>query len=296
MSDDKILILGTNGMLGHALALHAGALGVTRADCNFLDASFLQELDRVYDRTPFGAVINAAAYTAVDAAEREDSGNLLRVNAIAPGEIAAWCAKKGIPFVHFSTDYVFDGSGDAPWREDDATGPLNAYGRSKLAGERAVAAAGGKHLIFRTSWLYAGRGKNFFTTMREKMREKESLSVVSDQVGAPTFVPHLAVASLRALEAARRLPAFPSGIYHLCNAGEASWHQFAQAIWEEEQARGSHVVCREIAAISSADYGAPAPRPLNSRLDCTRTREVLDVWLPAWDVALRDCYEVLGGA
>ncbi|NCY26428.1 MAG: NAD-dependent epimerase/dehydratase family protein, partial [Alphaproteobacteria bacterium] len=121
MSDDKILIIGAGGMLGHALSVHAGerAIGMSRAECNFLEAGFLQELERVYDQTPFAAVINAAAYTAVDAAEGEDGGHLLRINAVAPGEMASWCAKHDMPFVHFSTDYVFDGSGEKPWREDD---------------------------------------------------------------------------------------------------------------------------------------------------------------------------------
>lgn len=293
---DKVLIIGAGGMLGQALMFHAGerAIGIGRADCNFLEPGFLQELERLHDRMPFGAVINAAAYTAVDAAESVDGGHLLRINAVAPGELAGWCAKKGLPLLHYSTDYVFGGSGNAPHREDDDTGPVNAYGRSKLAGERAVKAAGGQTLIVRTSWLYATKGKNFLTTMRRLMREKDALNIVADQVGAPTFAPHLAVASLRALEAARRLPEFPSGTYHLCNAGETSWHGFAQAILEAEQERGSTLACAVLRPISTAEYGAPAPRPLNSRLDCSKIRDRLDVWLPAWDVALRDCFDTLG--
>ncbi|MBY0407695.1 MAG: NAD(P)-dependent oxidoreductase, partial [Rickettsiales bacterium] len=219
------LVIGSEGMLGRALreVLGPRAKGLSRRECDFHAIDFLDAVEAAYLAQPFTAIINAAAYTRVDDAESEDSGELLRVNAIAPGELAAWCEKRGVAFVHFSTDYVFDGHGDAPWKEDDAPAPLNAYGMSKLMGERSVAAAGGKYLIFRLSWVYDHRGRNFFMRMRELMMQREQLSVVDNQIGAPSYAPQVAQGVVQALEHARKSGDFPSGIYHLCHAGETSW-------------------------------------------------------------------------
>ncbi len=282
------LVLGKDGLVGHALCalLGARAVGLSHSDCDLTGVGFLNTVDEAFTARPFSAVINAAAYTRVDAAEEEDSGNLLRVNAVAPGEIAKWCAKMGIPLVHFSTDYVFDGSGETPWKESDTPAPLSAYGMSKLAGERAIEAAGGKHLIVRTSWVYAERGNNFFMTMRKLMREREVLRVVDDQIGAPTYAGHLAAAVLEALEHALATAEFPSGVYHLAQGGSVSWCGFARAILAQEHA----VMCKEIAAIASQEYVSKAVRPLNSRLDCSKARSVLGVVMPAWEDGLGACF------
>lgn len=291
-----ILILGKDGQLGRALekALGGRAVAFGRDEADLRDADFVSRLEAPAFKYPLQAVINAAAYTQVDRAESEDKSEAFRVNAEAPGELAAWCAAKNLPLVHYSTDYVFDGSGDRPWRETDAPRPINAYGESKLAGERAVAAAGGRHLIFRTSWVYDARGENFFTTMLRLFGEKESLKIVSDQFGAPTYAPHLAAATQAALGKAFALPEFPSGIYHLCGAGETSWHGFAQAIFalatSADSGEKSWVTCQRIDPIPSSGYPLPARRPLNSRLDCARARDRLGVSLPHWQAGLKECF------
>jgi len=285
------LVLGKDGMVGRAMMEQLGprAVGLSRQECDFTDVSFLDVIDAAFTVKPFSVLINAAAYTRVDDAENEDSGTLLRINAIAPGELAAWCAKNGVVCVHFSTDYVFDGSGTHAWREDDVPAPLNAYGTSKLMGERAVAAVDGNYLIFRTSWVYAAQGKNFFTTMRQFMATRASLQVVADQVGAPTFAGHLAQGVVTGVENAMAQGEFPRGIYHLCHGGVVSWHGFADAILAHERAVNTELACQATVPVSTKDYGATAPRPSNSQLDCARAKMVLGVALPAWEVGLRAC-------
>ena len=216
-----VVVLGATGQLGRALVATFGdravALDRARADLTRLVGT-LELLD---DIAP-AAVINAAAYTRVDDAEKEESlAN--QINGAAPASLARHCATRKIPFVHFSTDYVFSCAGDQPWLETDSPAPINAYGRSKLAGERGVAAAGGDSLIFRTSWVYDGVGRNFLTTMLRLGRDHATLDVVDDQVGAPTYAPSLAGAVARAIEQA----CFAPGIYHLCGAGTCSWFEFA---------------------------------------------------------------------
>jgi dTDP-4-dehydrorhamnose reductase len=194
--------------------------------------------------------------------------------------------------VHYSSDYVFDGGGDAPWREDAPAVPLNAYGRSKLEGERSITVSGARHLIFRTSWLYGQRGRNFLLTLRRLARERQVLSIVDDQIGAPTWSRHLAQAS--ALAVAQILSPSrgadrpePWGLYHLCNAGYVSWHGFAQAILELEPP------LRPVSLnpVASADYPCAAQRPLNSRLDTGKFERVFGCALPDWREALRDCLD-----
>jgi dTDP-4-dehydrorhamnose reductase len=291
----NILILGSNGMLGHALVrqLEGNAIGLTREECDLMNPDIAAILDDYYRRQPFSALINAAAYTQVDKAESEDSHTLMRINAQAPGEIAAWCKLHRLPMVHFSTDYVFDGSGTEPRREASPTSPINAYGASKLAGEQAVMEQGGNILLFRVCWIYDIRGKNFFTTIRRLLHEKTSISIVGDQFGAPTYAPHLASGVIAALEKASVLPSFPSGIYHLCSSGETSWHGFAHAIFELEKKRGPELLCQEVHAITSEQYPLPARRPHNSRLDCTRAHDVLGVLMPHWMDGLEECFKTL---
>lgn len=294
--NDPILVLGKDGLVGRAVCARLGARaeGLSHGDCDFLNVAFLDTVDAAYTARPFSAVINAAAYTRVDDAEAEDSGNLLRVNAVAPGELAHWCQLHGVALVHFSTDYVFDGSGTRPWREDDTPNPLNAYGMSKLAGERAVQAAGGRTLLFRTSWVYAPHGRNFFTSLRLLLRERETIAVVDDQVGAPTYAGDLAAAVLSALETALEMPQFPSGLYHLCHGGEVSRYGFAQRILAAEQAAGAPLACREIMPVASAHYAAKAARPANSRLDCRLAASVLGARLPGWEDGLKACFAAAG--
>jgi len=288
----SILVLGKGGQVANAFETLLGsrALVAGADEADFLSKDFIERLENWVGKQPLFAVINAAAYTQVDKAEGEDRAKSFRINAEAVGELAAWCKKRSLPLVHYSTDYVFDGSGSAPRREDEPTGPLNAYGDSKLAGEKALTEHGGDYLLFRTSWLYDSEGKNFFNTMRRLMREKDTLSVVSDQIGAPTYAPHLAKATLFALESAAAMPQFSTGTYHLCASGETSWHGFAQAIFERLKSVEPAIVCQKILPVPSSAYPLPARRPLNSRLDCTRAQNVLGVALPSWKKGLEECF------
>ncbi len=281
-----ILLLGANGQLGKALQsiLGARAEPLTREQADLSQPQLLRKQLNAYQPS---AVINAAAYTATDKAETERA-LAFAVNAESPGILAAFCAGRGIPFIHYSTDYVFDGSGNAPRTESEPTAPLNAYGESKRAGEEAVSAAGGQYLIFRTSWVFDAVSHNFVNTMLKLMREREELKVVADQHGAPTYAPHLAEASLIALE---KLNPGLSGIYHLCNAGETTWHGFASAIRDEAEARGMPLTVRRILPVPSSEYPTPAKRPHNSRLDCSKALANFGIQLPDWRQALRDCLE-----
>ena len=277
----KVLVLGSTGQVGSALVslLRDQAIAL---DFPEVDLSTPGKLPSILDRFPCDAVINAAAYTQVDRAEREE--DLARaINGEAPGVLAKECCDRDIPFIHYSTDYVFSGEGTRPWREEDPVSPLSAYGRTKLLGEKKVAEAGGKWLVFRTSWVYDAKGKNFLNTMLRLAGERDQLRVVSDQRGAPTYAPHLAAATLQALESASALPEFPSGSYHLCNAGETGWNEFAREIFESA---GKSV---KVEAIFSADYPTPARRPLNSRLDTGKAKKILGVALPDWREGLREC-------
>jgi dTDP-4-dehydrorhamnose reductase len=242
-------------------------------------------------------IVNAAAYTAVDLAEREES-LALAVNGEAPGVMARWAAARGALLVHYSTDYVFDGSGDRPWRPDDPAAPLSAYGRTKLAGERAIAAAGGRYLILRTSWVYASRGRNFLGTVRRLAAEREELRIVADQFGAPTPARLVADATAHALHGAiaeSRAGTFQSALLHLTAAGATSWHGFASAIVEQLRRRqASALRCRQVTAITSAEYPTPARRPGNSRLDCGAFEARFGLALPSWQAGLRLCVDELG--
>lgn len=284
-----ILIFGANGQVGRALsaALGPACAALSREQADLADEGAVESALSAHAPR---AVINAAAFTAVDAAETEVEA-AHAVNAVAPAIMARYCAGRGIPFVHFSTDYVFDGSGSTPWREEDAPAPLGVYGAGKRAGEEAVRASGGKYLIFRTSWVYDAEGKNFFTTMMRLAREREELRVVNDQHGAPTYAPHLAAAALSGLEQACSMAEFPSGIYHLAAAGETTWHGFAEAIFSAARARGDALKIRRVQAISTAEYPLPAARPANSRLDCGKAKRVLGIALPSWQEGLSECME-----
>ncbi|MGP0093776.1 MAG: dTDP-4-dehydrorhamnose reductase [Xanthobacteraceae bacterium] len=286
----RILLTGTSGQVGRALLPRLSEVGtVIAADRARIDLGKPDGLAAVLDQIAPELIINPAAYTAVDKAEDEPD-LAMRVNAEAPGAIARWAADRGVPMIHFSTDYVFDGSGAQPWREDDPTGPLGAYGASKLAGEAQIIAARGPSLIVRTSWVYAATGKNFLRTIARAARDREVLRVVADQIGAPTSAALIADAVTRmvapGLQDLQRRSAQARGLVHLAAAGEASWHQFASAIVTGLKERGVTLAAARVDAIRTEDYPTRAARPRNSRLALDRLREVFGLTPPSWQGAL----------
>ena len=279
-----IVVLGRSGQLAREIARAAPeAVFLGREAADLSDpAAPARAID---DHAP-RAVINAAAFTDVDGAESAEDA-AMRLNADAPGAIARACAARAIPFVHVSTDYVFDGSGTRPWQPDDAPAPLGAYGRSKLAGERAVAAAGGAYAILRTAWVVSAHGKNFVTTMLRLGAERERLTVVADQVGGPTPAADLARACLTVAGALAVEPRL-AGTYHYSGAPEVSWADFARAI-----IAGAGLPAR-VADIATADWPTPAARPLNSRLDCSATGAAFGLARPDWRSGLDAILDELG--
>jgi dTDP-4-dehydrorhamnose reductase len=228
-------------------------------------------------------VVNAAAYTAVDKAE-SDSQTAFLVNELAPEALSSACAATGAYLVHFSTDYVFDGSGQKPWLETDATGPLNVYGHSKLAGEKGIAQHASKHLILRTSWVYGTEGGNFAKTMLRLAQERERMTVINDQFGAPTGAALLADVTALALQASKPL----TGIYHLAAAGETTWYAYAEYVLAKaKQIKPSlHYAVKDFVAVPTSDFPTPAARPLNSRLNCSRLEQALQIKLPPWQAGV----------
>jgi dTDP-4-dehydrorhamnose reductase len=281
----KILLTGCAGQLGRELKRSLACLGeVIACDRSQLDLARADPLRAALRSIAPAVIINAAAYTAVDKAEAEP-GLADTINSLAPGILAEEARRLDALLIHYSTDYVFDGSKATAYTEDDAPAPLSAYGRSKLGGERAIAAAGGRHLIFRTSWVYGLHGANFMKTMLRLARERNELRVVGDQVGAPTWTRHLADATSHVL--ARK--DIPDGLYHLAAAGETSWHGYAEAIFGEALRAGLLENIPVVNRIASADFPLPAARPANSRLDCSRFRRDFGLALPDWRTGLIDC-------
>ena len=289
----RIVVTGVSGQVGAALIARFHKEDVISANRSLIDLAQPNNIAAVLQQLHPAIVVNAAAYTAVDQAESERE--LARVvNSVAPGVIARWASAKGVPLIHFSTDYVFDGHGQAPWGEDDATGPLSVYGRTKLDGENAVRAAGGISLIVRTSWVYAATGKNFLRTIARLAREREQLRIVADQIGAPTSAALIADCVQKMLngdvESFRDRCALSNGIVHLTASGETSWHGFACAIVDGLRKRGVNLTVGEVVPIKTEDYPTPAKRPLNSRLDLTRLCQVFKItparWLDALDPEL----------
>jgi dTDP-4-dehydrorhamnose reductase len=244
-------------------------------------------------------IVNCAAYTAVDRAE-DERDEAFSVNAESPAAMAAWASERSVPIIHLSTDYVFDGNGERPWSEDDVPRPWSVYGRSKLQGEEAIRRAGAPHLILRTSWVYAAHGKNFLRTIAAVAVSKPELSVVADQVGAPTSAETIASATAHVIEryGGRLTDAFAraGGVCHLAAQGTTSWHGFASAIVDGLRCRGRTLACRAINAISSSDYPTKARRPHNSRLSLERASEVFGLRTPHWHVALEHELDVLVGS
>jgi dTDP-4-dehydrorhamnose reductase len=287
----RILLLGKNGQVGYALGRRLAALGDLQAlDAEDLDLTRAGDIrDAVRALRP-QLIVNAAAYTAVDQAE-EQPALALAVNGEAPKVLAEEAAKAGAALVHYSTEYVFDGAKDSPYTEDDIPNPLGVYGRSKLAGDRAIIASGVPYLIFRTTWVYGLRGHNFLLTMQRLLRERDEVRVVGDQIGAPTWSESLAEATVAILEQAGcdwvRYIGANRGLYNMTCGGATSWFGFAGAIRD-------HMVDQEstlgrLVEIRSTEYPTPARRPPYSVLDNSRLRQTFGVSLPAWDDALARC-------
>lgn len=286
---NKFLVIGKGGQLAQAFA------EILRGQAEFLgqpeiDLTEPEKIIPTLEKFSPNAVINVAAYTAVDKAEEEEKLATI-INGESVGIIAGFCARRNIPLVHYSTDYVFSGSGEKPWQETDETSPLNAYGRSKLEGEKRIAAAGGKWLIFRTSWVYDHSGKNFLTTMLRLGKSLERILVVGDQFGAPTYAAHLAKYSLLALEKAIKMPEFPSGIYHMANSGMTNWWEFAREIFARLRQKNIPLRVKEVVAINSSEYKTAATRPHNSRLNMAKLEKDFGIIMPHWQAALAECME-----
>lgn len=293
MADKTILAVGRAGQVARALADMAAPEGLRivargRPDLDILDtASIARAMDDV--RPDF--VVNAAAYTAVDQAESDEAA-AFALNAEAPRHLAAAAAAAGVPIIHLSTDYVFDGSKDAPYVEADPVAPLGVYGRSKLAGEEAVASANADHIILRTAWVYSPVGKNFVKTMLRVGAGRGELGAVDDQRGNPTSAADIAagITKIAAQVLSGAAPVKP-GIYHMTSAGEASWADFAQFIFDCSAALGGPVA--RVNRITSAEYPTPVRRPANSRLNSSKLAEAYDVELPHWQASTRACLEQL---
>ncbi len=292
-----IFITGGNGQVGFELQRQFAPFGTILAPTRQeLDLTNAEAVNVYLEKHQPGLILNAAAYTAVDKAESEPE-QAKRLNAKLPAQLADYAAMQGIPLVHYSTDYVYPGNGEKPWQEDSLTGPLSIYGQTKLEGDDAVVSSGAKHLIFRTSWVYAARGNNFMKTMLRLGREREALNIVSDQIGAPT--PARLIAQITALACTNHhSPStthhslftinIPQGIYHLAPRGETSWHGFASEIFKTARGLGEALAIAPegVAGISTAEYPTPAKRPLNSRMALSKLENSLGITMPTWQSQL----------
>jgi dTDP-4-dehydrorhamnose reductase len=288
----RVLVTGALGQVGADVArLLQGRAEVTARSRADLDLEKPDDIRRNVREARPDVIVNAAAYTAVDRAESEE-GRARAVNGVAPGILAEEAKRAGALLIHYSTDYVFDGETRRPYMETDATNPLSAYGRTKLEGEQAVAAAGGRSLILRTSWIYAPRGRNFMLTMLRLAAERDELRVVDDQRGAPTSSLQIARATLELLEAQRE----HSGVYHATASGETTWFGFAGAIFDaRKRERGEAFRMPRLIPIRTADYPTPARRPKNSVLSNAKLDNVFGVRLGDWREGLEEALAALGG-
>jgi dTDP-4-dehydrorhamnose reductase len=295
----RILITGASGQVGRALSSSLEGYDLTALDRQGLDLADHERIGAVLDQVGPELIINPAAYTDVDQAESEREQAHL-INAVAPGSLALWARDNGAPIIHFSTDYVFDGSGTRPWSEDDPKHPLSVYGATKLAGEAAVRSMQGDHLIIRTSWVYAARATNFFHTIARRALEQTELRVVADQIGAPTpaaLIADTVKAMLEdGLDAFREKCARAGGVVHAASSGTTSWHGFATAIVEGLKVRGVDLAVRQIHPVDSADYPTRARRPHNSRLELGRLKAVFGVGPVGWVSALQPELDILARA
>ena len=271
-----ILVFGKTGQVARELHKLGTVMALGREEANLSDPQACA--DAIRHHSP-DAVINAAAYTAVDQAEDEEV-IATAINGDTPTAMAKVCAELGIPFVHISTDYVFEGTGKDPWQPQDQTAPQNAYGRSKLAGETGIADSGGTYAILRTSWVVSAYGTNFIKTMLRLSATRDVLNIVGDQIGGPTPARDIATACLQMAEQLIQEPS-KSGIYHFSGTPDVSWADFAREIFEQA---GKSVT---VTPIPTTDYPTPAQRPLNSRMDCTATNRVFGIERPDWVIGLK---------
>lgn len=295
----KILLLGRDGQLGFELRRSLAPLGevvaVGRSEC---DLTYPLQLARLVRKEKPDVVVNAAALTSVERAE-EDAVRAMRINGEAAGELAALAASRGALIVHYSTDYVFDGTKPAPYVESDPPAPLNVYGRSKLAGERAVQAMNAAHLVFRTSWIYGVFGGSFLKSMLMALRQPEALRVVSDQCGAPTGAAYIAdVTALAVMRYLRDGAASPFGLYHVAAAGQASWHEYASFIAEQARRAGLPVTLTpaDIQPVPTVDVSSTVRRPLNSCLDASLLARTFGIHPPPWQDGVRHALAAIAGS
>ena len=270
-----ILVFGKTGQVAQELAQHVGITCLSRTDADLTDPTACAAIIMESDAT---AVINAAAYTAVDKAEDEPDLAYI-INAAAPTAMAQACTAKNLPFLHISTDYVFDGSGDAPWKPADPTGPLGVYGASKLGGEEGVRAAGGIYAILRTSWVFSAQGNNFVKTMLRLGAERDAVSIVADQIGGPTAAKSIADAALSLVKVLTK-DGSRTGTYHFAGTPNVSWADFAREIFSQ-----AGLTCN-VSDIPTSAYPTPAMRPANSRLDCTDIETIFGVAPSDWRAEL----------
>ena len=295
----RVLIFGPSGQVGHALAANSGKLGevVTagRSDADItMDPLDKDSLDKLFSDVQPNIVINAIAYTAVDKAESDQEQAFL-LNSDLPGALADQCEKLDCLLIHYSTDFVFDGTKNEPWSEDDDTHPLSIYGSSKLAGEKAIEISACSYFILRTSWVYGVRGGNFLLTMLRLGREREALSIVDDQIGSPTSSHDIAMATISLCEQYIEDPETvkaQKGIYHLTSSGSVSWYGFAKSIFDSA-AHHEHLLLKDLSAISSSDYPTAATRPAYSVLNCEKLERNFNIKMPNWKDSLEQCIQRL---
>jgi len=282
----RILVIGRRGQVGWELRRTLAPLGeIVAFDHPDIDLTKPETLRPLVRKVAPSIIVNAAAYTAVDKAE--DEVEICRlINAEAPKVLAEEAAALGARFVHYSTDYVYNGAKDGRWVETDTPDPLSVYGRTKLEGDLAIAATGVQHLIFRLQWVWGTRGANFVKTMLKLSREREELKIIDDQIGAPTFSRHIAEATAAAIARWDK----QSGIYHLANGGETSWHGFAKAIFEDDPKKSEQIL-KNCLSIPTSAYPTKATRPLNSRMDQAKLLTDFGIKLPDWRDALKDSFE-----
>jgi len=298
LSPPIILITGKNGQVGWELQRALLPLGhIVALDRQELDLSNAESIRKGIQHIRPDVIVNAAAYTMVDKAE-EEQGPAMQINGIAPGILAEEARQQKALLIHYSTDYIFDGSKSTAYTEADAPGPMNVYGATKLAGEQAIQSIDGDHVILRTSWVYGSRGNNFLLTMLRLMQERENLRVVADQVGAPTWARLIAGATALIVKQSlseRQQKTFESGLYHLTSSGQTSWYGFAEKIREivQQQNKKDVLKIENITPVSSEEYPTPAKRPRNSRMAISKLQQKYNLSMPGWDAALELCLDDL---
>lgn len=289
MTSNKVVIFGTYGQVANALRQQfPRAAIIGRTECDFEKP---ESIIGVLDRHRPSLILNPAAFTNVDKSEAERE-RAWRINAEAPHQIAKWCAKNSADLIHYSTDYVYSGTGFAAWKESDAADPINFYGQTKLEGEHAISASGCRYVILRTSWVFSPRSQNFLNIMMKLGREQETIKVVDDQTGCPTFSRDLAEAT----KAITLNPNFGrvSGVFNLVNQGSVSRFEFANKIFEVLRSLGYPLKVKRIEPVSSKEFPAAARRPLNCRLDTLKAEETFGVHMRRWDLALTECLKSIG--